>query len=165
MLWLIKIFIFGLAVLLHLILAPVFAIFLQPDNRLPESLWLFAVGDDDMIGSGEPDAPRTGSRYLDCVLWQWRNPAWGIQQLLGAAFTDTGLPVHLVGDPLVSDEPYRSGWYWLAYGGAWEFYGVWPTFPGRCLRIRIGYKIGVWTKGLHLMAPIVCVVNPFKRRG
>lgn len=165
MLWILSLLFVWSIVVIQCVLAPVFALFLQADNTFPRLLSFWAVGDDDMIGSGEADATRTGWRYLDCILWQWRNPGWKAARWVGARREFTA-----VGNPATSDEPYTPGWYFLMFAGVWEFYLIAPTFPGMCLRIRLGYKLGNWvsselTGQKPNPAPVVCVVNPFKRRG
>lgn len=71
------------------------------------------------------------------------------------------------GDPHISNQPYHPGTLFVlgnnGKSGAFCFYAIWPSLPGRCLRIFLGWKIHDMVKD-GTRAQLVCIINPFMSR-
>lgn len=114
--------------------------------------------------------------YLNRVGWLWRNPVYGLGKLVGVEFDRDIGDVYLTGDFKISDRTKQPGKrftrYFIHVAGwmklqAFEFYMVRPykRRPNRCLRIRLGWKIGGGSLQEKGFGMFVCVINPFMSYG
>ena len=73
--------------------------------------------------------------------------------------------VQVFGDRYTNNLPFNTGLRLLLCAGYWELFIVFPTWPGRCFRARLGWKLDRWLAGNYSMpAQFVCSVNPWKAR-
>jgi hypothetical protein len=172
----IKYAIFALADLLMLpvwfIAAPFYSAF--TDNGWPKcGAWLQTY---DNPPEGDDRHIRTyGIGYYQRVLWLWRNPGYGFQKMLGVKHSRE-LYIRSRGKGgngyNTSDKYGLAGWYYADCRDisdrlvAFELYAVipWPAY-GKCLRVRIGWKIITDKFEALGFAPLVNTVNPFKSYG
>lgn len=107
--------------------------------------------------------------WANRVQWLWRNPLYGLARRLGVEFV--GGMVATVGDTKASDRRGVAGSYFSRYivDGevlAFEYYLIKPWGAGRCLRMRLGWKIttarfaGHQKYGIHVIS-----INPFASFG
>mgnify|MGYP006954664500 CR=1 FL=1 len=113
--------------------------------------------------------PKIGP-YIQRVFWLWRNKAYGWSWKVLNAFIPAGQEIKQWGDHEVGDKPYKSG-YWVAVTkNAWMLYLTFPTLPGKCFRLYMGwklrsaclYRINKQPKDYNAM--FVCSLNPVKSR-
>lgn len=134
-----------LASLLAWPLAPLIVLCTTPAGKAPRWAWPWLTHDNGIDGDGGHLArwPDNGTRwrvFSRRTAWLWRNRAynasfyWFGRTLLGR--------VRSWGNPRVGNRPLVAGWsFQTDAGGCWELYVVVPHWPGRCLRIRLGWKI------------------------
>ena len=119
-----------------------------------------------------PNAVTGWRGWVNRTAWLWRNPLYGLKRRLAVPLLgDTELPI-ITGDSYISDRygppGRRRATIWRDGGiDAFELYIVRPykLFPNRCLRVRVGWKIGGDSFLEDGFAPLVCVINPFKSYG
>ncbi|QZA80226.1 DUF7338 family protein [Deefgea piscis] len=156
---------------LAMLLAPVIALFVRRDGYLPRWLWWFQTPDSRMDGcNGDAGfcASHTAS-WWTYVLWQWRNPAAGFSFWLGQTFDRPTLrhwgnlqarrvPTYIPGAylTLVTDQKGRC---------AFEFSATWPSLFGRCINIRVGWKLGNLLRDPTERIPICHRFSPLMQRG
>ena len=153
--------------LFSVLVSPLMACFLKSDNMLPTWLWLWQTPDCDAIGSGEGGMlwTRKYSRWFQCMVWLCRNSCYGFAWYVLGAKVPENKVVRLYGNLETNNKPYASGWRIFVAENCWEFFWVFPTFPGRCFRARLGWKLDRWFAGNYsLSAQFVCSVNPWKTR-
>ena len=124
--------------------------------------------------------PRFGL-YVQRVFWLWRNKAYGWSWYVMNAHVAKDAPVWQWGDPRTGDDPYYTGW-WIGttsmnpLTARWMVYAVCPTFPGKCLRLYLGWKLRECLENRlkhqtdpteplkDVSAMYVCSFNPWKSR-
>ena len=83
-------------------------------------------------------------RYLYRCAWLWRNPAYGIGNLLGYDSTGMYLTVKHDNERLWRTGATNASW-WVArnsYGEiGWCFQMQWHFYKTRCLEVYLGYKL------------------------
>lgn len=98
-----------------------------------------------------------------------RNPISNMGHGLLANWVNTDKPTEIWGFTGVTDGPAKiRGWYFILHPeDIWEYRFVWPTFPGRCLEVRIGWKLNglVGEDDYYKLATFVCRYNPFRKFG
>jgi len=100
-------------------------------------------------------------------MFRWaalRNPTNGFKQVALYSFVLNDINRRLItykGDKVVGDQS-SGGWQLVRLGSHVGFYGVFPyrNNSGRCLRIRIGYKIVPGDKS-NGRIQMTFVINPF----
>lgn len=105
-------------------------------------------GDDRWIRQGSywPGVTKGFKGYVNRVGWLLRNPMYGLAVKLSLWWKD-GYRKELTGNPHISDKYGIPGSYTVKlYDGknkiiGFEYYAVKPWSKGRCLRIRVGWKI------------------------
>lgn len=151
-----------------ILVAPLMACFLQPNNMLPTWLWLWQTPDCDAIGSGEGGMlwTRKYSRWFQCMMWLIRNSCYGFAWYVIGAKVPKNRTVRMYGKRSTNNLPYDPGWRIFIAENAWEVFIVFPSFPNKCFRIRIGWKLDRWHNGNYaLPAQFVCSINPWKSKG
>lgn len=164
-LWLILLPIDWLATLTGYILAPILPAFASPDGWLPWWLKWFQTPDNPLDGDAgfKADHAMTPT-YLRRVLWLYRNPAYGFAWTVEAAKIPVGTLCQAWGTLKVSNtSPYTPGARFVKQGRYWGLYVVYPSFPGKCLRLRMGWKLDV--DGNNDNAMYVFSPNPWMNRG
>lgn len=165
------------------LLAPVIAAFTRPQLDIPDKCnysWGGIYGTYDNPPQGDQGFIRercffpqivTGWRgYLNRCLWMWRNPLYSYQKIVGVKNQPGALVGH-IGDASISDKYARPGWYYAELRDctieliAFELYCVLPWGFGKCLRVRIGYKIMTDKLERFGFAPLVDTINPVKSYG
>lgn len=144
------------------------AIYFGKDNKLPEWLWLWQTPDDDAIGSNEHamDWTRSYPLWFQCMVWLCRNSAYGFAWYVMGAKVPDNKEVKVFGNLNVNNTPYCSGWRILKADNAWELFFVCSSFPNKCFRARLGWKLDRWYNGNFSMpAQFVCSINPWKSKG
>ena len=140
------------------LLAPILPAFAIGKDHLPYELSYFDTPDNPLdgdIGYVMLHAPFKGygvtgwRRYINRVVWLWRNPGYGFSySVLGAQINSQ--PLVVSGDPYVSDSSNLtigrmrgfSGHVLLRSGTAFEFYLVRQYGQsGHCFRLRLGWKM------------------------
>lgn len=112
----------------------------------------------------------TGVRgYCNRVLWMIRNPLYGLARLAALPYNPAAVLTY-VGDPDISDKERRPGWYFAQLRLArkligFELYVVAPWGFGRCLRIRLGWKLMTDKVQRYGFAQLVNTANPFDGYG
>lgn len=104
--------------------------------------------------------------YINRVFWLWRNPNYPYQKLASVEYAPNIL-VSWSGNDKISDKYARAGWYFATAKNArqtvaFEFYGVFPHYFGKCLRVRLGWKIMSSKFEESGIAPLVNTCNPLK---
>ena len=105
-------------------------------------------------------------RYINRLLWIWRNPAYVMAQALG--YDQTGMKIHTVQDEDVlwdTGVPNFSFWWATNAEGqiGWMLEWQWYFYKKRCLEVYLGWK-------LHRDDPdkvcmLVSRITPFKSYG
>lgn len=154
---------------LSILLSPIMAqaIYFGENNRLPAWLWLWQTPDDDALGSNESamDWTRRYPRWFQCMVWLCRNSCYGFAWYVLGAKVPADRSVQVFGDRYTNNLPFNTGLRLLLCAGYWELFIVFPTWPGRCFRARLGWKLDRWLAGNYSMpAQFVCSVNPWKAR-
>jgi len=141
MIWLLLLPTSLLMTVLGYVLAPILPLFASVDGWLPRWLWWFQTPDNSLDGDADWRA-RNLPRYVGRVGWLLRNPAYGYDWGVLAAHIAPDAPFACYGNPEVQDHPlFAPGWVIFRHGDYWRFYLVWPSFPGRYLRVNLGWKI------------------------
>ena len=154
-----------------LIVVPIALLFTPRDaNHLPHLFWPW---DNDMEGINGDQYWK--QQYGDKVthfyyrfLWlALRNPGNNFGYYCGWQQT-RDCTYRYWGDTQVSNRnPYHPGWIFVLGNngkrGAFCFYAVWPSLPGRCLRIFLGWKIHDMPKD-DTYAQLVFGINPLMGR-
>lgn len=149
------------------LLAPALPAFAK-DGWLPNWLWWFQTPDNSLDGDdGWKAKPLWGApRYLRRVLWLWRNAAYGFSWGVLAVGRPDGTVIKAIGDPLTSNLPGHSGWYFkkLMYYTevlAFQFYFVrqWGQ-TAKCLRVNMGWKL--WQERKCQFVCTIGLGNTFK---
>jgi hypothetical protein len=155
--------------------APVVSLFTREmpdtDEDLPSWGWWFGTYDNPPQGD-ERHQRNFGHlpKYIVRVLWLWRNPGYNFQKAIGVKY-DPAYIVTYTGREDISDKYKKPGHYFAmchTLDGevkAWEFYCVYPWAFGKCIRIRLGYKIMTDKFGRYGFAPLVNTINPVKSYG
>lgn len=147
--------------------APVLVLLAGADGNLPRGLsWLQtadATLDGDQYWRDPAAHPLINRlpRYLRRLLWMWRNPGGGFDQRV--AGVEVHAPVRWWGDAGTSNLPGHAGWCIALTASAWMLYLVTPWWPGRCLRVYLGWKLmrAVHEPGFSGRLPLVLSANPF----
>lgn len=153
-----------------LVVVPVALLFTgKQANHLPRIFWPW---DNDAEGiNGDPYwKQKYGDKVTSfCCRFVWlalRNPGNNFGYFCGWVQAEDSSYRHW-GDPQVSNQPYHPGWLFVlgdnCESKAFCFYAVWPSFPGRCLRIFLGWKIHDMVKD-GTRAQLVCIINPLMGR-
>jgi len=110
--------------------------------------------------------------YLNRIGWLWRNPGYNFQRAIGQPLPEgDSWSLTWVGNPDISDKRMKTGYYFakLRVNGkveAFEFYLVKPYGPfGKCLRVRLGWKMMTDKFPRYKFATFVDTVSPFKHYG
>ena len=113
----------------------------------------------------------TGWRgYLNRVHWMLRNPLYGYAKLSGVLWEATHA-IRTYGNPNISDKYKIPGWLFAVARNmagqvvAFELYVVAPWLIGRCLRMRLGWKITTSKVHEYGFAQLVNTLNPFDGYG
>lgn len=109
--------------------------------------------------------------YANRVGWLWRNPGYGFAKAVSVPWEEDTV-IHSSGNRDISDK-YKVPGYYLAIARephwqdaiAWELYIVAPCGFGKCLRVRLGWKIMTHKFQSMGFAPLVNTCNPFKSYG
>lgn len=160
--------------------APIVAAFYreQPYGRRPYTWgWLYGTWDNPPQGDQGFVRQRalflgvtTGFKgYLNRVMWMLRNPLYGFAKLSSTPY-DPEHKLTYVGNPDVSDKYKNAGFYFAKLHDnkkliAFEFYCVYPWAFGRCLRVRIGWKLMTDKFQRYGFAQLVNTCNPFSSFG
>jgi len=134
--------------LLAYLLAPILPLFATSDDHLPSWLSWFDTPDNPLSGDAGWNDPAQHPlvaklpAYLRKICWLWRNPAYGWSCNVTSIAVAPGTTPTVYGTPNVGNIPYVPGVRLVVAGGPWEFYLVAPSLFGRCLRVRIGWKVG-----------------------
>lgn len=89
--------------------------------------------------------PKIGM-YVQRVFWLWRNKAYGWSWYVFNCEIPADMKLYQWGNPEVSDKPYKPG-YWIGLTSKniftcyWMLYVTFPTFPGKCFRAYLGWKM------------------------
>lgn len=107
--------------------------------------------------------------YINRVVWMIRNPLYGFSKKAGIRYSPKYRISH-IGNPDISDKGRRPGCYLAkVHDGnrvrAFELYCVMPWGFGRCLRMRLGWKIMTDKFQRYGFAQFVDTVNPFDGYG
>lgn len=128
-------------------LAPLIVLFTSPAGRAPWWAWPWLTFDNPIDGDAGhwerwPDDGRIERVFARRVAWLWRNRGYNASfHWFGRVLAGD---LRRWGNPLVSNRPLVPGWsFERDAGGAWEFYAVVPHVKGRCLRVRLGWKIPI----------------------
>ena len=174
-------------------LAPIIALFADGNGDVtlsknnPLRLWL------------TPDNPIEGDRghyerwadfvakhpkiglYVQRTFWLWRNKAYGWSWNVLNTWVYKDDKLYSCGNPKTGDKPYYSG-VWAAtmsknpFKARWMLYIVFPSFPGKCFRLYLGWKFqsALKMRIAHDADPaaeisdynamFVSTINPFKTR-
>jgi hypothetical protein len=104
--------------------------------------------------------------YINRVGWMLRNPLYGLAKKLGIDYEPTDV-LSIKGNPDISDKYGIPGWMHASLrdefgklkGFSW--YSVTPWSKGRCLRVRLGWKIKTDKMQERGWARMVFTCNPF----
>jgi len=129
-------------------------------------------GDRGFIRERAPFTPAVTplQRYANRVAWLWRNPLYGFQKAACVDYQPSYVVNH-IGNPDISDKYKVAGWYFAECRDskgdlvAFEFYMVKPWLPGRCIRVRVGWKIMTDKFSIKGFAPFVDTINPIDGYG
>ena len=124
-------------------------------------------GDRGFIRSRAPFTPAETpfQRYANRVAWLWRNPLYGFQRASAVEYKQDYVVTH-TGNPDISDKYKIAGQYFAECRDstgklvAFEFYLVKPWLFGRCIRVRIGWKVMTDKFSSKGFAPFVDTINP-----
>jgi hypothetical protein len=115
-----------------------------------------------------------GTGYYQRVLWLWRNPGYGFAKMCSIGYGN-GLVIKIVSASgwrdEISDKYGKAGHYLATCRNidgdliAFELYIVKPSLFGKCLRVRIGWKILTDKFASMGFAPLVNTINPIKSYG
>lgn len=160
--------------------APLIALFTreQPYNLRPYTWgWLWGTWDNPPQGDrgfvtgrcwfpGHVDGVKG---YLNRVHWMLRNPLYGLARLASLPY-NAAAKLSYVGDPNISDKERRPGWYFAQLTLddkliGFELYVVAPWGFGRCLRMRLGWKLMTDKFERYGFAQLVNTCNPFDGYG
>lgn len=152
--------------------APLLVLLADDAGNLPRCLSWLQTSDATLDGDQywrDPTAHPTINRlprYLRRLIWIWRNPGGGFDERVAGATIDRTMARLVRGNPWISNQPYAPGWCWARVGSAWMLYVVWPTLPGRCLRLYLGWKLmgAVQHPDVPDRVPIVLTFNPIMPR-
>ena len=109
--------------------------------------------------------------YANRVGWLWRNPGYNFQRKIGMDYPEgDNWELSWVGNHTISDKYEIPGYYFakLKIDGkteAFEFYLVKPWLFGKCLRIRLGWKMMTDKFERYGFATFVDTVSPLKNYG
>lgn len=109
--------------------------------------------------------------YLNRIGWLWRNPGYNFQRKIGQPYPDgDNWELTWTGDENISDKYELPGYYFakLRVDGkveAFEFYLVQPWLFGKCLRIRLGWKMMTDKFARYRFATFVDTISPLKSYG
>lgn len=163
--------------LLAVILAPVLPALASDTGWLPSWLMWFQTPDNSVDGDAgykSAHAPYPGlqtgwQRYINRVVWLWRNPANGFDWRVLSIETDPTDIVQVRGDSATSNIPGHDGIRMIRLWRtdlatrlqelvAWEWYYVrrWGQ-TSYCVRARLGWKIPAQ---IGKPATFVCSFNP-----
>lgn len=163
--------------LFGLIVVPLALLFCrESDEHLPRLFWPWDNDTEGINGDGGWRGPEHANGREREFWWrfQWlaiRNAGTNFSYLIGfeqtlniAYIADPG------SDPLTSNQGREGTNCVRAFAPqgfvAWEYYLVRRWMPGRCLRVRLGWKLAdnideeVRVKNIGTRAQIVCSVNP-----
>jgi hypothetical protein len=142
----------------------------------------FWIWDNDEVGGmGDHTWPANNPKWLDInskfgmyVWYTFRNPVNNLQQLIGQNL-DLTAKITWAGQVVVdsSEEIATPGWHFVKCECdgkiTYSFYLVhqYASFPSKCLRIRMGYKVKpdvdiVKKMELDDIVGTVCLINQFK---
>lgn len=146
------------------ILSPLLPLFVNEEGYLPRYLSWFQTDDNPMTGEGQFDHL---PRYWQIVRWAMRNPAYGFAWNVLAANIPEDEIFKVYGDIYAKENPFKSGWtFIITKEGYFCFRLFLPTFKGKCLKARYGWKL----RGRAINYPshttrckYVITFNPFKK--
>ncbi|MBZ0093526.1 MAG: hypothetical protein K8F27_15065 [Sulfuricellaceae bacterium] len=153
-----------------LIVVPIALLFTSKQaNHLPPLFWPWDNDTEGINGDAywkQKYGDRVTSFYCRFLWLAIRNPGNNFGYYCGWLQTPDCTYRHW-GDPKISNQPYRPGQLFVigdnGKNRAFCLYVIWPSLPGRCLRIFLGWKIHDMCKD-GTAAQLVCVVNPFMSR-
>lgn len=139
-------------------LAPIAVLFASEDGWLPRWLWWFQTPDNSLDGDGgwkelhrwwKDDADvetNKFKRYINRVLWLYRNSAYGFAIDVMGARIEEGFKFEIEGSPKVSNRPLYEGSVFRKVTNPsgsvyWQWYYVKAWSETRCLRINLGWKL------------------------
>ena len=108
--------------------------------------------------------------YLNRVGWLFRNPGYGFQRWAGVKYHER-METTWRGNDAISDKESIPGSYFATASYptgklvAFEYYLVKPWGFGKCVRIRVGWKIMTDKFERYGFATFVDTVNPLKSYG
>ncbi len=107
--------------------------------------------------------------YLNRCMWMIRNPLYGYAKRASIQYS-SDLQLAYVGNPNISDKAKVPGWYYATVRDgsdlvAFELYVVAPWGFGRCLRMRLGWKVMTDKFQRYGFAQLVNTCNPFDGYG
>lgn len=163
------------------VVAPILSLFTKPDFEDKEQYrWGRIYGTHDNPPQGDrawvskhcpyPEVFDGWRGWVNRTLWLYRNKLYNLKLQLSLTYSPYTVKEY-VGDPNISDKYKVPGWLYVKVTEqgktvGWEWYSVTPYSSGRCVRIRMGWKI----KSDKFSSPgdkaqLVFTFNPFDGYG
>jgi hypothetical protein len=141
------------------LLAPLIALFVQPDGNLPRWLKWYQPSDNLVIGDCKwiSEHP-TYSSYMLALTYMWRNPAQGYDQLLKADVPD-GTSFKVRGNPNIKDGIGGiEGNLLITTDRYFHLTCILDLHIGSCARSEFGWRLGSLVGGYQhkTRGQIVC---------
>jgi hypothetical protein len=160
--------------------APVVSLFTRPMPDTNDHSWGGWFGTYDNPPQGDSRWLREGwfpyevkgfKGYLNRIGWLWRNPGYNFQKRVGLEYKER-YSITFDGNENITDK-YKIPGYYLAKVVdnnklvGFEFYIVRPykTWPDKCFRARLGFKIMTDKFKRLSFAPLVNTVHVWKSYG
>lgn len=161
-----------LASAVTMVFSPVIVLFSNSNGELPCLLRWCGQEDNTLDGDDgwkdKSSHPFVNSlpTYLRRVLWLCRNPAQVFDSYVSADLMEVE-NMTILGNNLVSDQPkFVPGYCFSIVSKYWMLYVCFPTFPGMCCRMYLGWKLMDYIHGKRPdNARLTVSINPFMTRG
>ena len=170
-----------LANISNFIVAPILSIFTRakPDLNEKGEQWGWIYGTWDNPPQGDSKWQREGwfpyittgwKGYLNRVGWLYRNPCYGLQKMMGIDYNPNNL-IGCKGNENISDKYGIAGSYYAEVRSpagkvlGFEYYLIKPYGNGKCLRVRLGWKIMTDKFEKYGFAAFVDTITPYKQFG
>jgi hypothetical protein len=129
--------------------APLWALFADKDGLYPA--WLQWAATPDYTADGDPPfkeqhapypAPTTwAQRYVNRVVWMFRNPAYGFDLSVLAYKPKDGDTLRTWGTRPLSGDLSKSGWVFARSGSAWQLYVTFHWNDTHTTKLNFGWKL------------------------